>query len=80
MTVRRWGGPQKVGFSNYESSSFWGGGHIGAEASFAAVRDYVLIGAIKPLRAATYPLNEIKKALEVYKGKKSTGKLVIVVD
>jgi NADPH:quinone reductase-like Zn-dependent oxidoreductase len=51
----------------------------GTKADFAAVRDYALSGAIKPLLAATYPLAEIARAQEDFKKKKFVGKLVVAM-
>ncbi len=52
----------------------------GTRSDFAAVRDYVVSGAIKPLLAATYPLREIARAQDDFKKKQYVGKLVIVLD
>ncbi len=56
------------------------GSSQGTRADFAAVLDYVVSGAIKPLLAGTYSLNEIAKAQQDFKKKLFTGKLVIVVN
>ena len=52
----------------------------GTRADFAAVRDYVVSGAIKPLVAATYPLSEIARAQEDFKKKQFVGKLVVTLN
>jgi alcohol dehydrogenase len=51
----------------------------GSRADFAAVRDYALSGAIKPLLAGTYPLAELARAQHDFKQKAFVGKLVIAV-
>ena len=56
------------------------GSSQGTRAEFAAVRDYVVAGAVKPLLAATYKLSEIGQAQADFKAKKYVGKLVIVPD
>jgi len=56
------------------------GSSQGTRSDFAAVRDYALSGAIKPLLAATYPLAEIARAQAHFKRKDFVGKLVVVVD
>ena len=56
------------------------GSSQGTRADFAAVLDYVVSGAIKPLLAATYSLAELPIAQEDFKKKRFTGKLVIVVN
>lgn len=52
----------------------------GTRCDFAAVRDYVVSGAIKPLLAATYPLREIARAQADFKKKQYVGKLVITLE
>ncbi len=52
----------------------------GTRADFAAVRDHVVSGTIKPLLAATYPLADIARAQEDFKKKEFVGKLVIALD
>jgi alcohol dehydrogenase len=49
----------------------------GTRADFAAVRDYAVSGAIKPLLAGTYPLAELARAQADFKKKAFVGKLVI---
>ena len=56
------------------------GSSQGTRAEFAAVRDYVVAGTVKPLLAATYKLSEIGRAQADFKAKKYVGKLVIVPD
>jgi NADPH:quinone reductase-like Zn-dependent oxidoreductase len=52
----------------------------GTRRDFAAVCDYALSGAIKPLVAGTYPLSDIGRAQEDFKKKNYVGKLVVTVD
>ncbi len=52
----------------------------GTRRDFAAVRDYALSGAIKPLLAGTYPLADIGHAQEDFKKKDFVGNLVIAID
>jgi NADPH:quinone reductase-like Zn-dependent oxidoreductase len=51
----------------------------GTRSDFAAVRDYALSGAIKPLLAKTYSLADIGRAQEDFKKKNFVGKLVVEV-
>lgn len=53
------------------------GSSQGTRADFAAVRDYVVSGAIKPLLAGTYALTDLARAQEDFKKKQFIGKLVI---
>jgi alcohol dehydrogenase len=52
----------------------------GTRRDFAAVRDYALSGAIKPLLAGTYGLADIGRAQADFGKKTFVGKLVVVVD
>ncbi|CTQ56075.1 Alcohol dehydrogenase [Roseibium album] len=52
----------------------------GARKDFAAVRDYVLSGEIKPLLAGTFPLEKLGEAQEKFKKKDFVGKLVVVMN
>lgn len=51
----------------------------GTRKDFAAVRDYVLSGRIKPLVAGTFALEELGRAQEEFKRKAFVGKLVVAV-
>lgn len=52
----------------------------GTRRDFAAVRDYALSGAIKPLLARAYPLADIGRAQDDFKRKNFVGKLVVAID
>ena len=52
----------------------------GTRRDFAAIRDYALSGAIKPLLAGTFPLAELGRAQEAFGRKDFVGKLVVTVD
>ncbi len=56
------------------------GASQGNRTDFAAVRDYALSGAIRPLLAGTYPLSELGRAQEDFGRKDFVGKLVVEVD
>lgn len=56
------------------------GSSQGTRTDFAAVRDYAVSGAIKPLLAGTYPLADLPRAQADFKTKEFVGKLVVVVD
>ena len=51
----------------------------GTRRDFAAVRDYVLSGKIKPLVAKVFALDELGQAQEEFKKKGFVGKLVVTV-
>jgi NADPH:quinone reductase-like Zn-dependent oxidoreductase len=55
------------------------GASQGTRRDFAAIRDYALSGAIKPLLAGTYPLADLGRAQEDFKAKNFVGKLVVQV-
>ena len=52
----------------------------GAREDFARVRDFVLSGRIKPMLAATYPLEDIVRAQADFVGRDFIGKLVIITE
>lgn len=54
------------------------GSTLGTQAEFASVLRYIESGELQPLLAATYPLNEIKKAQADFRAKHFIGKLAIV--
>ena len=56
------------------------GASQGTRRDFAAIRDYALSGAIKPLLAGTFPLAELGRAQEAFGRKDFVGKLVITVN
>ena len=56
------------------------GASQGSRRDFAAIRDYALSGAIKPLLAGTYPLAELGRAQLAFGRKDFVGKLVITVN
>lgn len=51
----------------------------GTRRDFAAIRDYALTGAIKPLLAGTFELSELGRAQEAFARKNYVGKLVVTV-
>ena len=51
----------------------------GTRKDFAAVRDYVISGKIKPLVAKTFALEELGQAQEEFKKKEFVGKLVVAI-
>jgi len=51
----------------------------GTRRDFAAVRDYVLSGKIRPLVAGTFALDDLGRAQEEFKKKEFVGKLVVAV-
>ena len=55
------------------------GASQGTRGDFAAIRDYALLGKIKPLVACTFALEDMGLAQEEFKKKKFVGKLVITV-
>lgn len=56
------------------------GASQGTRRDFAAIRDYAVSGAIKPLLAGTYPLSELGRAQQDFKKKNFVGKLVVTID
>ena len=52
----------------------------GGREDFARVRDYALSGRIRPMLAATYPLEDIARAQTDFMGKDFLGKLVMTTD
>ena len=54
------------------------GSSQGTRRNFAAVRDYILTGRIRPLLAQAYPLAGIREAQERFLRKDFVGKLVIL--
>jgi len=52
----------------------------GTRRDFAAIRDFVLSGAIKPLLAASFPLQKLGQAQEAFTKKDFVGKLVVTID
>jgi D-arabinose 1-dehydrogenase-like Zn-dependent alcohol dehydrogenase len=52
----------------------------GTRRDFAAIRDYAISGAIKPLLAGTFPLAELGGAQEAFGRKDFVGKLVVTID
>jgi len=52
----------------------------GTRKDFAAIRDYAILGKIKPLVAGTFALENLGQAQEEFKKKKFVGKLVITVN
>jgi NADPH:quinone reductase-like Zn-dependent oxidoreductase len=56
------------------------GASQGTRRDFAAIRDYALSDAIKPLLAGTYPLAELGHAQEDFIKKNFVGKLVVTVN
>ncbi len=52
----------------------------GTRRDFAAIRDYSLSRAIKPLLAGTFPLADLGRAQEAFVRKDFVGKLVMTID
>ena len=52
----------------------------GTRRDFAAIREYAILGKIKPLVAGTFPLENLGQAQVEFKKKKFVGKLVITVN
>lgn len=52
----------------------------GTRRDFAAIRNYALSGAIKPLLAATFPLAQLAEAQAAFVSKDFVGKLVVTMD
>lgn len=55
------------------------GSTLGTASDFAALVAYINQGAIKPLLAATYPLNQLRDAQHAFEQKQHFGKIVIMV-
>lgn len=55
------------------------GASQGSHRDFAAVRDYVLSGAIRPLLAGAFPLERLADAQAAFARKDFVGKLVVEV-
>ena len=54
------------------------GSTLGTATEFAALVDYINAGQIKPLLAATYPLEQLREAQQAFDAKRFFGKIVIV--
>jgi NADPH:quinone reductase-like Zn-dependent oxidoreductase len=54
--------------------------HGATQGTRAAIRDYAISGAIKPLLAGTFPLAELGGAQEAFGRKDFVGKLVVTID
>ncbi len=52
----------------------------GTRRDFTVIRDYAILGKIKPLVAGAFPLENLGQAQEEFKKKKFVGKLVITVN
>ena len=76
---RRWRRGERSGFFREGSCIFllFGLQDSGCDAAYRRDRDLVLSGRVRPLLAATYPLEDIARAQAGFMGKDFIGKLVI---
>jgi NADPH2:quinone reductase len=50
------------------------------KASFAELLAWLAEGKIRPHVSRTYPLEQVREALEALRARRSTGKIVLTVD